>query len=147
MRSIQIQNNTSSKLSKKYLNKLKSLALKIIKTQTSPNSLKPFNNIQISITFITNKNIKKLNLQYRKINSPTDVIAFRIDTGTTNNITLGDIYISIERALKQISPNETIELELARLLIHGVLHVLGYDHSYKMTRQEKHYLSFLKTYN
>lgn len=146
---VQIQNNTGTKLSPQYLRKIKSLALKILKNQSGPAGLP--DKVKIGITFIDNKYIKKLNAKYRNINKPTDVIAFRIDTTPSkSNIMLGDIYISVERASQQIEPGETLELELARLVIHGTLHILGYDHSNLPTEQagkmkdlEKHYFKLL----
>lgn len=145
MKNIQIQNNTDSNLSKRYILKFKTLVLRILKTQKPSNSRNRALNIKMSVTFIDNKYIKKLNLKYRKKNYSTDVIAFRLDAGTSNNIVLGDIYISVERAVNQVLPEETIEIELARLIIHGVLHVLGYNHGYKMQKQEKYYLNFFNS--
>ncbi|MBI4722954.1 MAG: rRNA maturation RNase YbeY [Candidatus Stahlbacteria bacterium] len=60
-----------------------------------------------------------------------------------NPKTLGDIYISLERASQQIVPDENLEKEVQRLLIHGLLHLLGYDHSKEMTNKQENYLNIM----
>ncbi|MDD2889840.1 MAG: rRNA maturation RNase YbeY [bacterium] len=159
MKKIFLQNNLAFTLPVKYIKQLKSLTLQILETEEKTvtahrhggifdkagcsTSLKLPSNIEIGITFVDNTQIKKLNAKYRKKNTPTDVIAFRIDAETSKksnkNVALGDIYISVERASEQIIKGETLALELVHLLIHGVLHVLGYDHSVKMRSKEKYY--------
>lgn len=54
---------------------------------------------------------------------------------------LADIYISIERAQQQAQQGETINTEIARLLIHGILHILGYEHSTQMFNKQEQYLT------
>ncbi|MDD5528627.1 MAG: rRNA maturation RNase YbeY [bacterium] len=143
MKKIFLQNNLVFSLPSKYIKQLKSLTLLILKTEEKTISPKLPSNIEIGITFVDNVQIKKLNAKYRKKNTPTDVIAFRIDAETSKklkkSIALGDIYISVERASEQIIKGETLALELVHLMVHGVLHVLGYDHSVKMRSKEKYY--------
>ena len=91
---------------------------------------------------MSNPYIRKLNTKYRKKNRPTDVIAFALPVEEKNSL-LGDIYISVEQANKQIQKGETLHLELKRLLIHGVLHILGYDHGKKMKAKEEYYFNNL----
>ena len=76
----------------------------------------------IAASFVTDQEIKRLNRQYRKKDQVTDVLSFSYD----NQENLGDIVISLEQAKRQAE--EGIEIEVADLLIHGILHVLGYDH-------------------
>jgi rRNA maturation RNase YbeY len=143
MKKIFLQNNLSFNLPVKYVKQLKSLTLEIVKTEEKALVPKLPSNIEIGITFVDNAQIKKLNAKYRKKNLPTDVIAFRMDAETSKKpnkkVALGDIYISVERASEQIIKGETLALELVHLLIHGVLHILGYDHSVKMRSKEKYY--------
>jgi probable rRNA maturation factor len=69
--------------------------------------------------------IRKLNKQYRKKDRPTDVLSFPFGDPDL----LGEIYISLQRAKIQARKyGLTYEEELKRLLIHGLLHLMGYDH-------------------
>ncbi|MFH0974417.1 MAG: rRNA maturation RNase YbeY [Spirochaetota bacterium] len=88
----------------------------------------------ITIILCDNKYIKKINKDYRKKNEPTDVISFSyreipfpaVKSGLEE---LGDIYISLEKASENAEKYEAAFAdEITRLLIHGVLHLLGYDH-------------------
>ncbi|WP_201779720.1 rRNA maturation RNase YbeY [Oxobacter pfennigii] len=98
-------------------------------------------NPQISVILVDNKEIKEINRVYRKIDSATDVLSFpQIDYPAdlenkenidpdTGELVLGDIAISLERAYEQSKEyNHTFEREVAFLTVHGVLHLLGYDH-------------------
>lgn len=80
--------------------------------------------------------IHRLNLEYRHIDRPTDVITFALedyeDIIYEDMRVLGDIYISIDRAREQaISYGHSLKRELSFLAIHGFLHLLGYDHMNK----------------
>lgn len=80
-------------------------------------------------------NIMQLNSQYRGINKPTDVLSFAqaegdvsFDSDMDEHI-LGDVIISVETAKKQAQANSImIQDEVELLLVHGILHLLGYDH-------------------
>ncbi len=93
-------------------------------------------NVEISITIVTNDEIKKINSKFRNINKSTDVLSFpMIDfpNGETpdfsDTIILGDIIISIEKAISQAKEyGHSIERELGFLTAHSMLHLLGYDH-------------------
>jgi len=88
------------------------------------------------ITFIITDNdyIRTINRDYRKKDSPTDVISFAYREDPFPGIEdvqeeLGDIYLSIERAREQAEEyGVTLADELKRLIVHGMLHLLGYDH-------------------
>ncbi len=77
-------------------------------------------------------NIRDVNRQYRELDRPTDVIAFEyrdsiFPAGPEEE--LGDIYISLETAKRQSEEyGVTLSEETARLIVHGILHCLGYDH-------------------
>lgn len=80
---------------------------------------------EISLLFCDNLTIHQLNLGYRQKDKPTDVLSFPSDSNTF----LGDIAISLEKVIEQALEYEfSFEDELKRLLIHGILHLLGYDH-------------------
>ena len=80
----------------------------------------------VSVTFCDNTTIHRLNLEYREKDMPTDVLSF--PQGMENNL-LGDLVISLEKADEQARElGHSLERELAFLLTHGFLHLLGYDH-------------------
>ncbi len=79
----------------------------------------------LSFFFVTDKKIRELNLRYLGEDRPTDVIAF--DSGSRDHI-LADIFISTGRAVSQAAVFKTSVLyELYLYVIHGILHILGYD--------------------
>jgi probable rRNA maturation factor len=91
------------------------------------------NNVEFNIIIVDNEKIKELNNGYRKINDYTDVISFALEDYETISFEdiriLGDIYISIDKAIIQASEyGHPLLRELAFLSIHGLLHLLGYDH-------------------
>lgn len=91
-------------------------------------------NCEVSVTFVEDEEIQFLNREYRNIDSVTDVLSFALDEGENfpqapGEHLLGDIIISVPRAALQAKDyNHSLERELAYLLIHGFLHLLGYDH-------------------
>ena len=86
----------------------------------------------MSIILVDNKKIHEINLEYRDIDRPTDVISFAaIDASVNRELSyeLGDIYISIDKVYEQaLSYNHSVMREFAFLVTHGTLHLLGYDH-------------------
>jgi probable rRNA maturation factor len=78
-----------------------------------------------SVVFVTDKVMRAYNLRYRHIDKPTDVLSFRGEDGY-----LGDILISTETAWKQTRKSPTLSFDdnIRRLLLHGLLHLSGYDH-------------------
>lgn len=96
-----------------------------------------YNDKEISISFINDHEMQKLNFQYRNINRPTDVLSFALNEGEefADEDMLGDIVISINTAKKQADElNHPLEIEIDNLLCHGLLHLLGYDHIEKHDR-------------
>lgn len=85
----------------------------------------------VSIAFISDRRMKQLNSFFRGKNSTTDVLSFpheadEFDTDTKN---LGDIVVSAEQAARQAAENGlTLENEIKQLMLHGLLHLCGYDH-------------------
>lgn len=85
----------------------------------------------LTIFITSDSDIQQLNLQYRNIDAPTDVLAFPAEftDPESGHRYLGDIIISYERAGDQAqSSQHPLEDELRLLIVHGVLHLLGYDH-------------------
>ena len=85
----------------------------------------------LSIAFVENKKIKSLNNQFRSKNNVTDVLSFlNEDDEFENDVNyLGDIVISIQQANRQaIENNLPLEIEIKQLILHGILHLCGYDH-------------------
>ena len=101
--------------------------------------LKTKESVELSLFITTDDIIAQINQQYRDIKGPTDVISFNMPLDETSNckfilppdniIHLGEIVISYPQAVKQAEDQaiET-EAELTSLIIHGILHLLGYDH-------------------
>ncbi|KZN96283.1 MAG: rRNA maturation RNase YbeY [Bacillaceae bacterium] len=99
---------------------------------------------EVSITFVTNKDIQEINRDYRGKDQPTDVISFALEETGEDEVEiqgadlpphLGDIIISIEKAKEQAEEyGHSFMRELGFLSVHGFLHLLGYDH---MTKEEE----------
>ena len=96
----------------------------------------------ISVTLTDNETIHKLNLQYRGIDRATDVLSFAFRESEEPEIQgtieeLGEIIISVERAQEQSQEyGHSFKREIIFLTIHGMLHLLGYDHMEETERQE-----------
>lgn len=91
------------------------------------------NNANFSIVFVDEEKIQYLNKTYRNKDSITDVISFAFEDNEKHKFSdmrfLGEIYICIPRMLKQaVDYGHSEERELAFLTVHGLLHLLGYDH-------------------
>jgi len=87
---------------------------------------------ELSILFTDDKQIAELNKRYLQRKGPTNVLAFPMAGGPVpqvESVMLGDVAISIDTALRESEElGESLEYTIDRLLIHGVLHLLGYDH-------------------
>jgi probable rRNA maturation factor len=84
-----------------------------------------------TILLTSDEQVQELNREYMKIDAPTDVLSFPADytDPDTNTLYLGDVIISYPRAQEQAANGgHTLEHELQLLVVHGVLHLLGYDH-------------------
>ena len=111
---------------------------------------------KVSLLFTNDKEIKKLNCTYRQKDKPTDVLSFSHIEGVkvqSWDESLGELVISLDTAKRQakefgVSMNE----EIVRLIIHGLLHLIGYDHenvshteAQRMRRMEKKILTSFET--
>jgi probable rRNA maturation factor len=84
-----------------------------------------------TIAFVSDRQIKDLNRRFRGVDKATDVLSFpaREKPSKTVPTNLGDIAISLERAVVQARENRmTFDGEVAQLIVHGLLHLCGYDH-------------------
>ncbi len=80
----------------------------------------------ISLSFVDDAEIKRLNRMYRDKDKVTDVLSFASPDGDRSGY-LGDVIISYPQAVRQAEDGD-LELEIADLVVHGMLHVMGYDH-------------------
>lgn len=88
---------------------------------------------QISIALVSEQEIKDLNRVYRKKNKVTDVLSFNMDSDEM----LGEVLICLTQARRQAKAKKnTYQAELQLLTVHGILHLLGYDHE-KSLKEEK----------
>ncbi|MFH1097502.1 MAG: rRNA maturation RNase YbeY [Candidatus Desantisbacteria bacterium] len=101
---------------------------------------------EVSIVFCDDAFIHELNKRYRGVDGATDVLSFSLTEGKEggNNpvgiVSLGEIIISVETASRQAEEcQHSIERELEVLIIHGVLHLIGYDHSVEDWEQGEMY--------
>ena len=111
---------------------------------------------EISLLFVDDDGIKEINKKYLSRNYPTNVLAFSMTEGEFGDINpeiLGDVIISVETTLRDaLSAGIKFEEELDYLMIHGILHLLGYDHeqpgaeSTRMKRKERELFFALNNY-
>ena len=100
---------------------------------------KKLKGVIFSVIFVNNETIKKINKEYRNIDKETDVISFALEDNKDIDLKigrlLGDIYISVPKMKAQAKEYDHSEKrEMLFLTIHGLLHLLGYDH---MTKEEE----------
>lgn len=104
--------------------------------------------VEVSVSFVDNEEIRKLNKYYRGIDSSTDVLSFplmefeEIEEGEEDEkdaegiYPIGDIVISLEKAKEQAEEyGHSFEREVAYLTVHSMLHLLGYDHETEEERK------------
>lgn len=89
-------------------------------------------NVEVSISLVNNEEIHHLNREYRGVDKPTDVLSFPQYESFENiqgTIYLGDIVISLEKALEQSNEfGHSFEREVLFLTVHSMFHLMGYDH-------------------
>ena len=137
---IEINNLTASSVDKKFLEKTAQAVLE-------SESVRSFN---LSIALVGPARMKKLNKKYRGKNRTTDVLAFGSDQKLFSVFQkeIGEIVICLQEVKKNAKRfNLSFKKELTRVLVHGILHLLGYDHEIskteakKMEEKEEHYLN------
>lgn len=94
------------------------------------------NDAEVSVSFVSNSEIRQLNKQFRSKDTSTDVLSFPLGENgkydinqETGALLLGDVVISMETAVKQAKTyGHSLEREVGFLTVHSMLHLLGYDH-------------------
>ena len=124
--SIGIFNKTEEKIDKSFVRKVVKHTLKKMEAEKS----------EVNIIFVGLEEIHEINKTYRNVDRPTDVISFALED--TEDVTvyeervLGDIYICLDKVHEQAKEYGHTEIrERAFLIVHGLLHLLGYDHMIK----------------
>ena len=90
---------------------------------------------QVCLSFVSDGDMRELNRRYRKLDRTTDVLSFaQRDVGDVG--ILGDVVISYDTAVRNSQRfSVTVEREIRRLVVHGILHLLGFDHAEKRQRE------------
>jgi probable rRNA maturation factor len=103
--------------------KLRKIALKVL-------DLVEQGQAELCLVLVGNAEIRKLNAKFRKKDYPTDVLSFPAGDKLPPGVPLlGDVVISVEKAKEQAEHGgRTLDEEMLTLLIHGIVHLLGYDH-------------------
>jgi probable rRNA maturation factor len=93
---------------------------------------------EISVSFVTNDEIRELNKEYRGKDEPTDVLSFPFeDEFRIGEKMLGDIVISTEKVLQQAKDlGHSLQREISYLAVHSMFHLMGYDHLDAEERKE-----------
>lgn len=128
---IGVFNETDEDISK-YLVDLKELLENICKDEK-------LDKVIFNVIIIDNERIKEINKNYRGIDKETDVISFALEDDKTMKLDeiriLGDIYISLDKVKSQaLEYGHSFKRELSFLAVHGLFHLLGYDH---MTKEDE----------
>jgi probable rRNA maturation factor len=100
-------------------------------------------NFEVSVSFVTNEEIRHLNKLYRNVDSETDVLSFPMDDDEDIEgiIMLGDVIISTEKIIEQAQEfGHGTEREMIYLTVHSMLHLLGYDHMKEDEKKEMRYM-------
>ncbi len=103
---------------------MESLAERLLRAEGAPED------VELSIFLTDDETIRKLNAEYRSIDAPTDVLSFSQEPDESDpwGTVLGDVIISVPAAERQAEERGwPFEKEIEFLLIHGILHLLGYD--------------------
>lgn len=95
-------------------------------------------NYEISLSFVTDEEIRELNRDYRAVDNSTDVLSFPMEDEFQLGIPLlGDIIISLDTAYRQAEEyKHSIKREIAYLVCHSIFHLLGYDHLEEDDKEE-----------
>jgi len=96
-------------------------------------ALGPAGEVELGVIFVDDAAIQELNRRYRAKDEPTDVLSFPMQEeepqeNGTRVLLLGDVVISLETAVRWAKTGQDLAVEVVRLVVHGVLHLLGYDH-------------------
>ncbi|MFH1232375.1 MAG: rRNA maturation RNase YbeY [Patescibacteria group bacterium] len=134
---VEVNNQTKKKINLTLIKKTTELFLQFYN----------LNKKEVSIAFVNDLVSKKLNKTYRGIDKPTDVLSFSMQDVDNKNF-LGEIIINYEQIKRQAEQAEnTIQQELIFILVHGLLHLIGYDDATEKgaEKMEKLGKEFIKT--
>ncbi len=130
-------------ISKVEIKKIVSLCLKQTKIEAK--------NVFLNVSFVNSETIKKINSKYRGKNTTTNVLSFENKENNKNDMLfLGDIVLSYEEIKREADMfNKKFKDRLYHLFIHGILHLLGFDHLKEKERKEMEQLeiNILKNFN
>lgn len=123
------------KISKELLNKINDIIIECLHYEGYDD------NYEVSLSFVDNEEIHQLNRDFRGVDRATDVLSFPLLTDDFDieieEESLGDIVISLERALEQsIEYNHSFDREVCFLVCHSMFHLLGYDHDTEENTKE-----------
>ncbi|MCR4581870.1 MAG: rRNA maturation RNase YbeY [Bacilli bacterium] len=97
----------------------------------------------MSVIFIDDEKMHELNKEYRGVDRTTDVLSFALEDGENIKLPireLGDVFVSIPKMIEQAKEfNHSEKRELSFLVCHGLLHLLGYDHTRSKEEEEKQF--------
>ena len=115
-----VSKNARGKVSRR---ELRNIALKVLELVQQDQT-------ELSIALVDNRTIRALNAKFRNQDAPTDVLSFPADERVDSGIRLlGDVIISVEKAAVQAKERKrSLHEEIVTLLVHGILHLIGYDH-------------------
>jgi probable rRNA maturation factor len=126
MVTIELNNLTRNKIARQLVENVLKRTLEILSVAQA----------DLSIALVGDDRMKILNQTYRHKNKTTDVLSF--DFGSTKNCLTGEIIISLSQAKRQAKAMKaTFKDELIRLLVHGVVHLAGYDHEQSAKAEKK----------
>lgn len=136
-----VVNQTEFKISEAKLGKAFDLIVRHFRKQKIRNKKNIQKHFAITFVFLNKNDMKKINLKYRKKNKATDVLSFSYDEATQ----LGDLVFCIEVLKKQAQQQlHSLDKELLYMMIHGLLHLLGYDH--ELSKKEEKLMFRLQNY-
>ena len=88
---------------------------------------------ELSVVFLSSVKMQKINKQFRNLNKPTDILSF----ASIDPQSLGELLLCIDVLKKQAkSQKHSLRLEISYMLIHGILHLLGYDHEISLNEEK-----------
>ena len=117
---VELRNLTKSRVNERFLRKI---VERVVRSERKK--------LNVAVIIVGPKRMKELNKLYRKKNSPTDVLSFRYDDS-------GEVVLCLREIKKNAKRfNAQFQEELVRVLIHGVLHLFGYDHEKSETGARK----------
>ncbi len=114
-------------------NKIKKLVRNVLKVE------KKDKDVELNIVFVDNKGIKEMNRNFLGHNYATDVLSFAYHEPCRENVVTGEIIVSVEMAAQRAQKlGYSMEGETALYLIHGLLHLFGYDDKQKRDAKKMH---------